>query len=88
MARISAQAGTAQAARTEGCVSDPKKFPPKEAISVSLAAHLLDVHENTIYNWIRSGSLIAVRVGPRLVRIPRSEIARLRSNQIINNSTQ
>lgn len=49
-----------------------------EAISVQTAALLLDVHENTIYAWIRSGVIVAVRTGPRLLRIPRSEISRLR----------
>jgi excisionase family DNA binding protein len=49
-----------------------------EAISVQMAAVLLDVHEDTIYNWIKGGVLVAVRLGPRVIRIPRSEIARLR----------
>lgn len=60
-----------------------------EAISVQTAAVLLDVHENTIFNWIRMGFIVAVRVGPRLVRIPRSEISRLRATGTIgHNSTQ
>lgn len=54
-----------------------------EAISVQSAAILLDVHENTVYAWIRSGVLTAVRTGPRLLRIPRSEISRLRSHGAI-----
>lgn len=59
-----------------------------EAISVQTAAVLLDVHENTIYNWIRAGIIIGVRTGPRLVRIPRSEIARLRTSAIRPNDAQ
>lgn len=53
-----------------------------EAISVQLAAQLLDVHEETVYRWIRAGVIEAVRIGPRLIRIPRLEIARLRLNRV------
>lgn len=67
--------------------SRPDMTPVRpEAISVQTAAILLDVHANTIYNWIRAGVIIAVRTGPRLIRIPRSEIARLRSSQITHNA--
>lgn len=60
-----------------------------EAISVQMAALILDVHENTIHNWIRAGILVAVKTGPRLIRIPRSEIARLRADGTIRpNSPQ
>lgn len=60
-----------------------------EAISVQRAALLLDVHENTIYNWIRVGYLQAIRLGPRVLRIPRTEIARLRVVGTIHpNTTQ
>lgn len=58
-----------------------------EAISIQTAAILLEVHENTIYNWIREGVIVAVRLGPRLIRIPRSEIARLRVAGTIHHST-
>jgi excisionase family DNA binding protein len=51
-----------------------------EGLSVQMVAMLLDVHENTVYNWIKDDIIIAVRVGPRLLRIPRSEISRLRSS--------
>lgn len=53
-----------------------------EAISVHLAATILDVHHLTIRNWIRRGYIKAYRVGPLLIRIPRSEIARLRTHRI------
>lgn len=51
-----------------------------EGLSVQMVAMLLDVHENTVYNWIKDDIILAVRVGPRLLRIPRSEISRLRSS--------
>lgn len=53
-----------------------------EALSVQDAAVILNVHENTIRNWIREDILVAIRIGPRLLRIPRSEIARLRSARL------
>jgi len=55
---------------------------------VQHAAVILDVHVNTIYNWIESGVVLAVHIGPRLLRIPRSEIARLRAHAVAPNSTQ
>jgi excisionase family DNA binding protein len=54
-----------------------------EAISVQLAAQLLMVHELTIRRWIKSGVLSASRVGPKLIRIPRSEIGRLRTARLL-----
>jgi excisionase family DNA binding protein len=51
-----------------------------EGLSVQMVAMLLDVHENTVYNWIKDDIIVAVRVGRRLLRIPRSEISRLRSS--------
>lgn len=63
--------------------------PKPEAISIQRAAIILDVHENTIYNWIRSGYLKAIKIGPRIVRIPRSELSRLRTTATISpNTTQ
>lgn len=43
------------------------------------AADLLDVSRITIRRWIKRGFLKGYRVGPQQIRIPRSEIARLRS---------
>lgn len=50
-----------------------------EAISVQMAADILDVSTATIRRWIRHRYLKAYRVGPILIRIPRSEIARIRT---------
>lgn len=49
-----------------------------EAVSLQQAAEILDVCDLTIRRWIRRGFIRAFRVGPQLVRIPRSEIARMR----------
>ncbi len=50
-----------------------------DVVSIQRAARLLDVHPNTIRNWIARGEIDAVRVGPRVRRIPRQELIRIRS---------
>jgi excisionase family DNA binding protein len=50
-----------------------------EGLSVQDVATLLDVHECTVWRWIHSDHIEAVRSGPRLWRIPASEIGRLRA---------
>jgi excisionase family DNA binding protein len=50
----------------------------REALSLQEAARLLSVHEDTLKNWYRRGFIELIRVGPRLWRVPRSEITRLR----------
>lgn len=50
-----------------------------EAISIQHVAQLLDVNPMTIRRWIKARVIVAYRVGPRLIRIPRSEVARMRS---------
>ena len=50
-----------------------------EGVSVKTVAELLEVHEMTVRRWIRYGYIEAVRVGPWLIRIPVTEIARLRT---------
>lgn len=41
------------------------------------AAYLLGVSPLTVYRWLRDGTLRGVRIGPKLLRIPRSEIERM-----------
>lgn len=41
------------------------------------AAARLDVNQATIYLWIKRGIITAKRIGPKLLRIDGSEIARL-----------
>lgn len=60
----------------------PKKralTPPDRPSWVSIrdAAERLDVSERTIRDWISSSYLRAERVGPRLLRIPASELDRI-----------
>lgn len=49
-----------------------------EAVSITQAAEILGVHYITVRRWIRYRVIKAYRVGPHLIRIPRTEIARLR----------
>jgi excisionase family DNA binding protein len=51
-----------------------------EALSLQEAARLLSVHEDTLLNWFRRDPPVIrlIKVGPRLWRVPRSEILRLR----------
>lgn len=47
--------------------------PAVELMSTSEAAELLDVHVNTIKNWIADGKLPAVRIG-RSWKVRRSDL--------------
>lgn len=53
-----------------------------EAISIRQTAELLDVSKITVRRWIRHGFLKAYRLGPQIIRIPRSEIARMRAVRV------
>lgn len=46
-------------------------------VTVRDAAEALAVSEKTIRNWLAAGHLKADRVGPRLIRIPASELDRI-----------
>jgi predicted site-specific integrase-resolvase len=39
------------------------------------------LHEDTLRRWWKDGRIIMIRVGPKLLRVPRAEIARLRAAQ-------
>lgn len=54
------------------------KAPPSEYLNVRETARLLGVHENTIRNWVRAGTLRSSRVpGSTSHRFERSEVERL-----------
>lgn len=55
----------------------PRHAP--EGLKIKLVAQLLSVSERTVHRWIRHGYLVAHKVGPRLVRVPRSELIRMRA---------
>jgi len=50
-----------------------------EAVTVAEAATILHLSEDTVRRKIKSGEIEAISLGPRSTRIPRSELARLRS---------
>lgn len=56
----------------------PASKPTPEAISLQHAAVVLGVSERTLRRWGKSGRLELVRVGPKLLRVPRDVLARLR----------
>lgn len=55
-----------------------RQAPSREAISIQDAAIILGVCEKTLRNWKKRGIIEMIRIGPKLLRIPRDEIARLR----------
>lgn len=48
--------------------------------TVAQAAERLHVKPVTVYRWIENGTCKSLRVGPKLLRIPESEIIRLLSS--------
>lgn len=48
----------------------------EEKLSVIQVASEIGCHPNTVWNQIRTGQLKAVRFGPRLVRVKRSDLER------------
>ena len=51
----------------------------KELLTISDAAKILSVHKNTIRNMINRGELQAHRIGGRLIRIHKDELATILS---------
>lgn len=58
--------------------------PGAEAITLQRAAVLLSVSEKTLRRWGKASppKIILIRLGDRLLRVPRDEIARLRAQRI------
>ncbi len=61
------------------------KRPLPEALCAKEVAQLLGVHPLTVKRWVKIGYIAAYRVGPVLVRIPRSEVSRLRKRRIASS---
>lgn len=57
-------------ARAEKSATDPNQL-----LSVPQICEEWETHENTVYGWIRSGQLPAVKIGPRMIRVRRSDLA-------------
>jgi excisionase family DNA binding protein len=53
---------------------------PDEKLSVVQVAAEIRCHPNTVWNQIKKGRLVAVRFGPRLVRVRRSDLERFLSS--------
>jgi excisionase family DNA binding protein len=51
---------------------------PAELLGITAAASYCDVDPRTIRRWIAGGSLRAVRVGPRLIKISKTDLDSLR----------
>lgn len=54
----------------------------QEGFSMKEVGTILGVHPKTVRRWCREGTLEAIRTGPRLIRIPLSEIQRLRKQRV------
>ena len=53
---------------------DPVRLPP--LLTTEQAAELLGVHEGTLRRWAAAGKIVAHKVGPKLWRFPREEVAK------------
>jgi excisionase family DNA binding protein len=58
-----------------------------EFLTVAEVAQLLRLNQQTVRNWIDQGSLPAIRVGARRVRIPRTELDAFLMESSGSNST-
>lgn len=50
-------------------------------ITIKQAAEQLQVHPNTIKNWIKAGRIEAVKLSERTVRINQAEIERMKGTK-------
>ncbi|WP_082317901.1 helix-turn-helix domain-containing protein [Leptospirillum ferriphilum] len=50
----------------------------EQLFTIRETAKLLTLKESTIYRWVFDGKIKPVRVGSRAVRVPESEILRIR----------
>ena len=64
---------------TESTSAHSSGPPKQEALSIREAATVLGVHEDTIRRMGQRGEIEIISIGPKLKRVPKSEIARLRA---------
>src|SRR4051812_31067585 len=65
-----------------------KLRPAPEAIPLQDAAVILQVSDKTLRRWWKSGRLELVRVGPKLLRMPKDVLVRLRRQQFEEGRVQ
>lgn len=58
-------------------MSQPVEGLERAGYSPKEFARLANIGEATIYRWIKSGEVKALRLGPRLLLIPMGEVERL-----------
>ena len=46
----------------------------REIMTVAEAAEYLQIHIKTLYEWIKSGELAVIKLGPRSTRIRKSDV--------------
>ena len=50
------------------------EYPAQHLNKVPAVADYVGVHENTVWSWIRTGELPAVRLGERVVRVRQQDL--------------
>ena len=50
------------------------EYPAQHLNKVPVVADYVGVHENTVWSWIRTGKLPAVRIGERVVRVRQQDL--------------
>lgn len=53
-----------------------------QTLTTQEAANELGVHVNTVYRYIANGDLTAIRVGPKLLKINKTELERFMKGQV------
>lgn len=61
---------------------DGFELPNKERFRPDEVAKYLDMSVKTIYSWIATGKMNAIRTGGRALRIPREEIIKIQEPSI------
>jgi excisionase family DNA binding protein len=50
-------------------------------LTIKQAAEMLQVHRNTIYNWMKAGNIQVIRLSPRTFRIEPAELERMKGKK-------